>query len=270
VDVTVTPSSLTLAPGAKGSFTVTFTTNSSATFGAYTSGHLTWTDGSHVVRSPIVVRPVRLSAPAEVSGTGTTGSKDISVRFGYTGSFGASPQGLVAAVTKDQTVNDDPTNDFNTDSPAGNQGITVTSYTIPAGTSVARWETFSTNHAGDDIDMYVYKVSGSTRTLVGLSGSGSPAEQVTVRNPDATATYEVYIHGWEVTAPAAYTLYSWLVPSSGSGNLTVSAPTTATNAASATVTAAWSGLTAGTKYMGRVSYTDGTNEIGGTIVRVDG
>ena len=35
-----------------------------------TGGQLTWTDGTHNVRIPLVVRPVALAAPAEVSGTG--------------------------------------------------------------------------------------------------------------------------------------------------------------------------------------------------------
>ena len=45
---------------------MTFT--ASATLNAYAvGGQLTWSDGTHTVRSPIVVRPVALAAPAEVS-----------------------------------------------------------------------------------------------------------------------------------------------------------------------------------------------------------
>jgi hypothetical protein len=36
------------------------------------------------------------------------------------------------------------------------------------------------------------------------------------------------------------------------------------------VTAAWSGLTAGTRYLGRVTFGDGTADVGSTLVRVDG
>jgi len=43
----------------------------------------------------------------------------------------------------------------------------------------------------------------------------------------------------------------------------------ATVGGTANVTASWSGLTAGTKYLGRISYSDGSGEIGGTIVSVD-
>ena len=35
------------------------------------------------------------------------------------------------------------------------------------------------------------------------------------------------------------------------------------------MTAAWNGLTAGKKYLGRLSYRNGSDEIGATIVNVD-
>jgi hypothetical protein len=42
-----------------------------------------------------------------------------------------------------------------------------------------------------------------------------------------------------------------------------------TAAGTADVAVAWSGLTAGTKYLGRISYRDGSSEIGSTIVNVN-
>ena len=64
---TVTPATLTLAPGATGNFTVAFS-RTTAAFGAWANGSLTWTDGSHIVRSPITLRPVPVAAPVEVHG----------------------------------------------------------------------------------------------------------------------------------------------------------------------------------------------------------
>ncbi|WP_162606573.1 S8 family serine peptidase [Jiangella asiatica] len=55
IDVTVSPSTLTLAPGETASFTVTFE-YAGASVNATLGGYLTWTDGSHDVRSPIVLR----------------------------------------------------------------------------------------------------------------------------------------------------------------------------------------------------------------------
>ena len=177
VDVVVTPSSLALAPGASATFTVKFTTNSSATFDKYTSGHLTWSDGVHSVRSPLVVKPVALAAPGEVSGDGTAQSYGIT--FGYSGPFSMSTRGLLAATQNPGTVSDDPTNTF----VVGGPGQTVHTITIPAGTTYARFALYDDNiPAGNDIDMYVYNAAGEQ---VGLSGSGTSQEIVNLVSPPA-------------------------------------------------------------------------------------
>ena len=82
-------------------FTVTLT-RTAAPLNAYTGGQLTWTDGTHSVRIPMVVRPVALAAPAEVTGS-------YSVTFGYNGPFTATARGLVPAAVTPGTVADDPT-----------------------------------------------------------------------------------------------------------------------------------------------------------------
>ena len=55
--VAVTPSSLTISPGETKSYAVTIT-RTTAPINEYTGGQLTWTDGSHNVRIPMVVRPL--------------------------------------------------------------------------------------------------------------------------------------------------------------------------------------------------------------------
>jgi subtilisin family serine protease len=57
IGVVVTPPTLTLDPGASGRYTVTLT-NVGAALGQYGFGALIWSDGTHAVRSPLVVRPV--------------------------------------------------------------------------------------------------------------------------------------------------------------------------------------------------------------------
>ena len=75
------PNALTLNPGQTGSFEVTFQ-RTTAALNAYTGGQLTWSDGrDHSVRIPIVVRPLPLSTPAEVSSTGGPISYDV--KFGF-------------------------------------------------------------------------------------------------------------------------------------------------------------------------------------------
>jgi len=263
VSAVVSPSSLTLNPGETKSFTVTFTT-AGAALNSYTGGFLTWTGAGHAVRSPIVIRPVALAAPAEVSGNGSPLSYNVT--FGFSGPFGANALGLIPAATTAGTVADDPKDSF---SPAG-QGVTaVGPLTIPAGTTVARFQLFSGDASpGSDLDLYVYK--GSTQ--VGSSGGGTAAEQVTLRNPAAGTDYTVYIHGFATAGnqPSPFKLYTWILGSTAAGNMTVTPdPTTATIGGTGAINLTFSGLAAGTKYLGAVVYTGTASATSPTIVRVD-
>ena len=69
-----------------------------AAFGEFAFGSITWADlRGHSVRSPIAVRPVAVAAPAEVAGTGVSGSRAMPVTPGYTGTLTAKPFGLAAS-----------------------------------------------------------------------------------------------------------------------------------------------------------------------------
>src|SRR5829696_6479238 len=276
IDVTVTPDRLTLAAGATATYRISFAANRDASFDEYAFGSLTWSDGrgsgSHQVRIPLVVRPVRLAAPAAITGTGTSGSATLAVQLGYQGTFAVAAQGLVAAMTDTRTVSDDPTNNFDTEAPDSNQGIQVHSFEVPAGTTLARFQLFDEFTDGnDDIDTYLYRVgTGGALTLVGSSAGGTSAERIDLSTP-AAGTYRLYAHGWQTDGTnAVYTLFNWLVPSTAEGNMTVASSTSAaTVGGKADVTVSWSGLTASTKYLGRISYSDGSSEIGSTIVSVN-
>ncbi len=276
VDVQVTPSKLTLAAGATATYQVSFAANRLASFDRYAFGSLTWSDGKgkggHQVRIPLVVRPVKLAASTSITGTGTSGSATRTVQLGYQGTFAVAAQGLVPATTETRTVADDPTNNFDTGAPDSNQGIQVHSFAVPTGTTLARFQLFDEFTDGnDDIDLYLYRVgTGGELSLVGVSAGGTSAERIDVHTP-AAGTYRLYVHGWQTDGTSAvYTLFNWLVPSTAAGNMTATSSTSsATVGGTANVTASWSGLTAGTKYLGRISYSDGSGEIGGTIVSVD-
>ncbi|HEX8077033.1 MAG TPA: S8 family peptidase, partial [Chthoniobacterales bacterium] len=66
LNVAISPATLTLQPGETKPFTVTFTKTGSTPAGSYIGGQLTWTGAGHSVRIPMVVRPIPLSAPAQV------------------------------------------------------------------------------------------------------------------------------------------------------------------------------------------------------------
>jgi subtilisin family serine protease len=261
ITANISPNSLTLNPGETKSFNVTFT-RTTAALNAYTGGQLTWTDGTHTVRSPIVIQPVALAAPASVFGTG--GPINYSVKFGYNGSFAATARGLIPAVLHPGTVADDPGDSF---SPGG-PGTVSFDVVVPAGTTHARFSLFNAFTDGnDDLDLYVYRVSTNTR--VGNSGGGTADEEVNLVNPPAD-TYRVWVHGFATDGPSAnFTMFSWVLGSADAGNMAVTAPSTATIGATGNINLTFSALAPTTKYLGSVAYTGSAGLPNPTIVRVD-
>lgn len=236
IDAVVSPSTLTVRPGGQATFTVKFT-RTSAALNAYTFGALTWTGNGYTVRSPIAIRPVAIAAPGQVNGAGVSGTASYSVKFGYNGPFAVAPHGLVAATQFPGTISTDETLSF--------------SFVVPANTKLARFALFDAkvSHASD-LDLEVYRGA----TLVGSSGGGSSEEVVNLTNPTA-ATYTIDVIGFDTAgSPADFILYAWAVTPDNAGNLTVTAPATAAIGATGTVGLNWTGLTAGTKYLGIVTY----------------
>jgi hypothetical protein len=277
IDVEVSPTMLSLAPGESASYEVTFTATDAATIGDYSFGNLLWTDNAgHDVRSALVVRPFQLAVPAQVNGTGAVGSLSFDVDFGYTGVYSAAAHGLEPATLTPGTVVDDPANDINTALSTG-VGVTRHFVNVPSGTALARFSLFDEYTDGnDDLDLYVFSGAGA---FVGGSGSATSAEQVDLLLP-AGGTYQVFVHGWQTDGPDAnYTLFDWSVsatpatPADAYPLMIDSAPTEATLGESATIDVSWdvSGdpMAEGRKYLGAVSHSDGSGLIDLTIVAID-
>ncbi|HKF86056.1 MAG TPA: S8 family peptidase [Candidatus Limnocylindrales bacterium] len=246
-DVVVSPSSLTLAAGQSGSFTVSFT-RTDATLGTWATGSLTWTQqgsGSHVVRTPIAVEPVAVAAEPEVHGTGASGSKTYQVTPGYTGSLDSSVAGLVGVTP---TLDSVSTGAYDIDDPVADGDTDVYHVNVPAGTKAAR---FSLDASDDlaDLDLYVYKAG----TFVDLSASGSADEQVTLLDP-AAGTYDVYVNGFS-GGTLSYAISNFVVPSTSAGNASVSPdPASVTVGVPTTLTASWTGLDTTKRWFGVISY----------------
>ncbi len=260
INVTVTPSTFTLAKGASQTIEITFS-NQSAPLNAYVGGQITWSSAKHTVRVPAVVRPVALGAPAQVTGTG--GPISYPVKFGYTGPFTAEARGLVPATTESRTVLDDPT-DGSCSLTAPNAQLHLV--VVPANTTYARFSLFDAFTDGDDdLDLCVYRGT----TAVGSSGSGTSAEEVSLVNPTA-GNYTVVVHGWGTDGPSAdYTLFYWLLGNTAAGNMNVLAPAAAVIATTGTINLTFSGLAPATKYLGSVAYSGTAGLPNPTIVRVD-
>jgi len=258
--VVVSPASLTLATGETKPFTVAIT-RTTATLNAYTGGQLTWSDGTHNVRIPLVVRPVALAAPAQVSGSG--GPINYNVTFGYTGAFTATARGLIPATTTSGTVADDPTNGACSLTSPNAQLIPVA---VPAGTTYARFALFDADvNAGSDIDLCVFN---SASAQVGSSGSGTSAEEVNLLTPPA-GNYTVVVQGWGVVGSSPFKLHTWLLGTVDAGNMTVTAPASAILGTTGAINLTFSGLAPATKYLGSVAYGGSAGLPNPTIVRVD-
>jgi subtilisin family serine protease len=246
ISASVTPGTFTLNPGQKQLLKITIK-RTTAALNAYTGGQLTWTDGQHKVRIPVVAKPVAIGAPAEVSGS-------YNVTFGYDGAFSATARGLVPATTFESSI-------------STGQQLTY-QVTVPADSTYARFSLFdATTTPGTDLDLVVYGPSGA---VVGSSGGGTSAEEVNLLNP-AAGTYTVLVDGFATpnNQPATFTLFAWVLGTSAAGNMSVSAPTTAVLGQTGTVTLSFSGLAAKTKYLGSVVYGGVTGMPNPTIVRVD-
>ena len=254
-NVAISPSPLVLAAGETKPFTVTFT-RTTAGLNAYTGGQLRLTNGVQTARVPVVVRPVALAAPTQVSGS-------YNVTFGYTGPFTATARGLVSAAVSAGTVTDDPTDGPCTLTSPNAVKIPVV---IPAGTTYARFSLFDADVSpGADIDTCVFNSAG---TQVGGSGSGSSAEEMNLLTPPAD-TYTVVVQGWGVVGSSPFKLHTWLLGSMDALNMTVTAPASATLGASGAITISTSGLAGATKYLGSVAYTGPAGLPNPTIVRID-
>jgi hypothetical protein len=261
------------------SYTVTIT-RTTAPLNAYRFGQLVWTDGNgpgpnhgHSVRSPISIQGVALSAPPAVSGTGATGSTSVPLTAGYNGTLNTTVQGLAQSTVTSIPLVQDSAHPFDSNNPATSDATGRVDTVIPAGTTVARFATFASDYpAGTDVDIFVYRVSGSSLLLRGASAGSSATETVTIRGPLVGATYVVFVNVFDAGGngnPLTVKPNVYLVPSSDSGNLAVTpASQSVTLGNPANVTLNWSGLASG-RWLGILNYNDGTNPIGSTFVSID-
>jgi subtilisin family serine protease len=261
ITTVVSPTSLTLAPGQTGSFTVNFT-RTTAAFDAYTGGQLRWSDGTHTVRTPIVVKPVGIAAPREVTSDGSPISYNAVT--GFTGTLSFDAQGLVPATETAGTVSQDPDQDFVATDP---EGTYLKEITVPAGTTLFRVgiDESAITPSGTDLDVFVYVGT----TLVAQAADGDSNEMVTITPPAGGATYKVYVHGFDtVAASADFTLFDWQVQPVNAGNIVLPAPMAVTTGGSVTINLSFSGLDDTKWYLGRVLYMNGATTVGSTIVNV--
>ncbi|MBJ7312759.1 S8 family serine peptidase [Rugamonas sp. CCM 8940] len=265
--VEVQPGTLTLAPGAKASYSVKLT-RTTAELDTWAYGALTWSDGSHRVRSPLVARGTALSAIASVESEAGSGSKLITIGTGFAGPMSSVKGGLIPATTDSRSIGQANNSTAAASCVAGGAtGVNVHTVSVPAGALLARFALFDADTSGgnkSDLDLAVYR----NGALLGSSGSTGSNENVQLSNP-AAGDYKVCVKGYKpANGQATYALSSWVVtPTSTGGNFKALMPNTAYMGGTASVTLSWSGLPAGKRYAGAVRYL--VNGVGKGVTALD-
>nr|WP_316641413.1 S8 family serine peptidase [uncultured Roseateles sp.] len=270
--VVVSPSSLSLAAGATGTFTVKLTA-AGAVENVWGYGSLTWSDGTHSVKIPVTARAGKaITAPALLTGTSTSGTRLVTVKTGFAGKmtankggmknvtvgaqFGLAPGALTSAGLKTACTN-------GVDLP----NVKVYNVAIPAGTIVARFalRDADVGTVGDDNDMGLLTPNG---TWV-YSGNDGSNEAVQVDSP-AAGNYKVCVVAYGGAATMTHKLSSWVVGVGDPAGLNVMLPGQVFAAGTSTVGFAWSGLGANGRYVGGAQFKDAGGVVQATtVVRVD-
>ena len=271
INLTVSPTSLTVGPGQTVEYEVTlmFTDGPQD---IYRFGSLTWVSNDHRVRSVIAVQPLSVDAPREMFSFGGSGSLSFPVDFGYTGAYSPGVHGLRLPLILDGFVDEDPDKTFTFRT---SNGVTAHLVDVPADQAFLRFSTFDELTDGnDDLDMYVYYCpDGINCSKIGQSGGPTSREEVDIFLPGA-GTYAVFIHGFETDnvagGPGAfYTLLSWAFGLfDDQGNMTATGPMAVTAGTTADVTVDWNGLAPDTIYLGGISHNTPDGLVSLTIINI--
>lgn len=265
--VEVQPAALTLAPGARGDFTVKLTRTDAPTH-VWRYGNLTWSDNhGHSVRSPLTARAVAMEAPELVYSEATSGSKITTLRSGYSGPVNVIKGGLLAAAQAEASIGQ---LSGEVTCPAPSEGVNITPINVPSGTLVARFALFNADTTGgdqSDLDLYLARPDG---TIIGASAQGTSDEMLTWVNP-TPGNYVLCVAGY---APkdglATYKLSSWIVgPSTVGGNLKLTLPGIVYAGKNASAAYSWSGLSTGKRYLGLANFIVGGAIEAATMLEVD-
>ena len=272
LEVTVTPPSLSLAPGESATFDVTIR-YVSGLLDQWRFGALTWRSTERAVRSPIAVKPTSIIAPGEITALGGTGTFQFDVGFGYSGGYLPRVHGLALPLVITGFVDNDPTKTFSFRT--GN-GVTRHVIDVPANQLYLRFSLFDALTDGDDdLDLYVYYcgVDGTSCVELGASGEATSQEQFNVVRP-AAGLYAVFVHGFETDQVAGgpganYQLLGWAFGiNDDRGNMTASGPPFVNAGTTGTVTVNWSGLLSNTIYLGGISHNTPQGLSGLTLVTI--
>lgn len=275
-EVTVTPSSLTLAPGASASFTLTLKRTVAQEL-AWQYGALVWKDGTHTVSTPIQVTAGKLvDMPSPIVSEKSSGLRALSVYTATSGKLTPVIGGLKPVTRSSHEVAQAPFGTVDSATQieaackAGGTGVALVPMSLPAKTLVARFELFNrdTGNGGNhDLDLAVLNASGEVAGISRLQGSN---ERITLENP-LPGDYRVCVVGnWIAdNRSTTFQLSTAIVTPDDNGTLKASLPTKTVAGAYATVGLSWSGLAPQQRYVGAVQLADSAGNVGTTTVAID-
>jgi subtilisin family serine protease len=272
IGMTVTPASITVAPGQSATFDITFNFESGP-LDLWRFGSLTWENNRHSVYSSVAIRPISITAPSQVTDFGASGSFSFPVEFGYTGAYSPGVHGLRLPLIINSFVANDPTKTF---SFRTDNGVTAHLIDVPPDEAYLRFSLFDsfTDGEPDDLDLYIYYCADNVNCVrIGESGEKTSNEEVNFLLP-AGGRYAALVHGFETDnvngGPGAnYSLLAWsfgLVDDQG--NMTTSGPAFVNAGTTEQITVEWSGLLSDTIYLGGVSHNTPQGLSAITVIRI--
>jgi subtilisin family serine protease len=271
VAVAVEPNSITLQPGQSMNFDVTVTMQSGP-LDLWRFGSLAWENSERTVYSPMAIRPVTITAPAQQTGFGDSGTLTFPVGFGYTGAYTPGVHGLRAPLIINGFVDDDPTKTFTFRT---TDGVTAHLIDVPPEQAYLRFALFDTLTDGDDdLDLYIYHCADNINCVrVGESGEPTSNEEVNFTNP-VPGRYAALVHGFATDnisgGPGAnYQLLTWAFGLiDDQGNMTATGPSFVNAGSTDDVTVNWSGVPANTIYLGGISHNTPSGLSALTVIRI--
>ena len=274
-DLTISPSSLTIAPGETKNFTVQIKKKTEQFSDVYSIGSITWNDGTHAVRIPVAVRAIAGAiAPKEVKGTGLSGMRLLQLQTGYAGRVrgkvtglkpvtylggntplvpGQLSRGKVAAACK---------------AGVDTASVQVHNIVVAAGSTAMRFSLSQQDVSAndDDLDLMLVRPDGS----VYYSAHTGADESVTQVTPKP-GNYRVCVAAYRGAPSITYKLGTWVVgPTDLASKFNVMMPSQVYPNRYATVALTWSGLPAAGTYLGHVQFTNNSGTpLTSTLVVVD-
>jgi hypothetical protein len=275
IDIDVQPSLLSLQSGETAEFNVVITNQSNNQYD-WLFGALSWTNDSIVVRSPIAVRPVVLSAPVELPASEASGGVLLPIQFGYSGAYNPQVSGFNApCVLPDSdlqdnectnlaaaSIEDDP-NNFYELLPNPLPSVVRLPFKIETNQLLLRVQMFDEFTAGDDdLDLYLYKCTDgencSVPVLEATSGGDSSDEVINIYDP-APGYWIVDVHAFSTGSPLGteFRLHTWTLGRNNDvGNLQLdNAPAAVSFGDSVDLELSWSNLSPDI-YLGGISHSD--------------